>query len=196
MWPKASTTANTNPSSLRGFTFAIPPLLPPPSGAFAYSASATASPVRKSQQPAPISHPQSQQPSAFTVAPGRRSPLSEARTLAVRRSLLSEARTLASRRRSPLCSSATGVIRIAGIAKLELLCLMVLRKAGGGIRASLSYSSHEIDEHENEKALEGLQDRVNLLKREDHWSNLLLVEDSQHVNSVAHVRFLFAHSFT
>ncbi|XP_031120201.1 uncharacterized protein LOC116023345 [Ipomoea triloba] len=35
----------------------------------------------------------------------------------------------------------------------------------GGIRASLSYSSHEIDEHENEKALEGLQDRVNLLKR-------------------------------
>nr|GMD74147.1 bet1-like SNARE 1-1 [Ipomoea batatas] len=37
----------------------------------------------------------------------------------------------------------------------------------GGIRASLSYSSHEIDEHENEKALEGLQDRVNLLKRGD-----------------------------
>nr|GMD30983.1 bet1-like SNARE 1-1 [Ipomoea batatas]GMD69407.1 bet1-like SNARE 1-1 [Ipomoea batatas]GMD98725.1 bet1-like SNARE 1-1 [Ipomoea batatas] len=27
----------------------------------------------------------------------------------------------------------------------------------GGIRASLSYSSHEIDEHENEKALEGLK---------------------------------------
>ncbi|RAL43469.1 hypothetical protein DM860_012610 [Cuscuta australis] len=35
----------------------------------------------------------------------------------------------------------------------------------GGIRASLSYSSHEIDEHENEKALDGLQDRVVLLKR-------------------------------
>lgn len=34
----------------------------------------------------------------------------------------------------------------------------------GGIRASSSYS-HEIDEHDNEKALEGLQDRVNLLKR-------------------------------
>nr|GMC83034.1 bet1-like SNARE 1-1 [Ipomoea batatas]GMC90305.1 bet1-like SNARE 1-1 [Ipomoea batatas] len=39
----------------------------------------------------------------------------------------------------------------------------------GGIRASLSYSSHEIDEHENEKALEGLQDRVNLLKRFRCW---------------------------
>ncbi|XP_012442630.1 bet1-like SNARE 1-1 [Gossypium raimondii] len=34
----------------------------------------------------------------------------------------------------------------------------------GGIRASSSYS-HEIDEHENERAMEGLQDRVNLLKR-------------------------------
>nr|GMD57379.1 bet1-like SNARE 1-1 [Ipomoea batatas] len=69
----------------------------------------------------------------------------------------------------------------------------------GGIRASLSYSSHEIDEHENEKALEGLQDRVNLLKR----SSLLTVpaagrslEQSQHFNSVANVSFLFAHSFT
>nr|GMD76011.1 bet1-like SNARE 1-1 [Ipomoea batatas] len=68
----------------------------------------------------------------------------------------------------------------------------------GGIRASLSYSSHEIDEHENEKALEGLQDRVNLLKR----SSLLTVpaagrslEQSQHGNSVANVSFLFAHSF-
>ncbi|KAF8085232.1 hypothetical protein N665_0034s0129 [Sinapis alba] len=35
----------------------------------------------------------------------------------------------------------------------------------GGIRAASSYSSHEIDEHENERALEGLQDRVILLKR-------------------------------
>ncbi|CAK9150029.1 unnamed protein product [Ilex paraguariensis] len=35
----------------------------------------------------------------------------------------------------------------------------------GGIRASSSYSSHEIDEQENEKAMDGLQDRVNLLKR-------------------------------
>ncbi|KAK3441199.1 bet1-like SNARE 1-1 [Eucalyptus grandis] len=35
----------------------------------------------------------------------------------------------------------------------------------GGIRASSSYSSHEIDEHENERAMDGLQDRVNLLKR-------------------------------
>ncbi|RVX19337.1 Bet1-like SNARE 1-1 [Vitis vinifera] len=35
----------------------------------------------------------------------------------------------------------------------------------GGIRASSSYSSHEIDEHDNERAVDGLQDRVNLLKR-------------------------------
>ncbi|XP_011026014.1 PREDICTED: bet1-like SNARE 1-1 [Populus euphratica] len=35
----------------------------------------------------------------------------------------------------------------------------------GGIRASPSYSSHEIDEQDNERALEGLQDRVILLKR-------------------------------
>nr|XP_048337187.1 bet1-like SNARE 1-1 isoform X1 [Ziziphus jujuba var. spinosa] len=34
----------------------------------------------------------------------------------------------------------------------------------GGIRASSSYS-HEIDEHDNERAIEGLQDRVILLKR-------------------------------
>ncbi|XP_078182774.1 bet1-like SNARE 1-1 isoform X2 [Carex rostrata] len=34
----------------------------------------------------------------------------------------------------------------------------------GGIRAA-SYSSHEIDEHDNERAVEGLQDRVNILKR-------------------------------
>ncbi|KAI3668041.1 hypothetical protein L6452_43114 [Arctium lappa] len=35
----------------------------------------------------------------------------------------------------------------------------------GGIRASSSYSSHEIDEHENERAVDGLQDRVLMLKR-------------------------------
>lgn len=35
----------------------------------------------------------------------------------------------------------------------------------GGVRASSSYSSHEIEEHDNEAALEGLQDRVLLLKR-------------------------------
>uniref|UniRef100_M1D3V1 Bet1-like snare 1-1 n=2 Tax=Solanum tuberosum TaxID=4113 RepID=M1D3V1_SOLTU len=35
----------------------------------------------------------------------------------------------------------------------------------GGIRASSSYASHEMDEQENEKAMDGLQDRVNLLKR-------------------------------
>ncbi|KAJ6939051.1 bet1-like SNARE 1-1 isoform X1 [Populus alba x Populus x berolinensis] len=35
----------------------------------------------------------------------------------------------------------------------------------GGIRASSSYSSHEIDEQDNERALEGLEDRVSLLKR-------------------------------
>ncbi|XVF64444.1 hypothetical protein PTKIN_Ptkin09bG0170300 [Pterospermum kingtungense] len=35
----------------------------------------------------------------------------------------------------------------------------------GGIRASSSYS-HEIDEHNNERAMEGMQDRVSLLKRD------------------------------
>ncbi|KAF8392240.1 hypothetical protein HHK36_022582 [Tetracentron sinense] len=35
----------------------------------------------------------------------------------------------------------------------------------GGIRASSSYSSHEIDEHDNDRAIDGLQDRVILLKR-------------------------------
>lgn len=34
----------------------------------------------------------------------------------------------------------------------------------GGIRAS-PYGSHEIDEHDNERAMDGLQDRVNILKR-------------------------------
>ncbi|XP_020591109.1 bet1-like SNARE 1-1 isoform X1 [Phalaenopsis equestris] len=34
----------------------------------------------------------------------------------------------------------------------------------GGIRAT-SYSSHEIDEHDNDLAVDGLQDRVNILKR-------------------------------
>ncbi|XP_047326071.1 bet1-like SNARE 1-1 [Impatiens glandulifera] len=34
----------------------------------------------------------------------------------------------------------------------------------GGIRASSSYS-HEIDEHDNDRALDGLQGRVNMLKR-------------------------------
>ncbi|KAM0823414.1 hypothetical protein ACQ4PT_070885 [Festuca glaucescens] len=34
----------------------------------------------------------------------------------------------------------------------------------GGIRAS-AYSSHEIDEHENERAIDGLQDLVSILKR-------------------------------
>ncbi|KAH0467141.1 hypothetical protein IEQ34_004379 [Dendrobium chrysotoxum] len=34
----------------------------------------------------------------------------------------------------------------------------------GGIRAS-SYSSNEIDEHDNDRAVDGLQDRVNILKR-------------------------------
>ncbi|KAI3676446.1 hypothetical protein L1987_86055 [Smallanthus sonchifolius] len=36
---------------------------------------------------------------------------------------------------------------------------------GGGIRATSSYSSHEIDEHENDRAMDGLQDRVFMLKR-------------------------------
>ncbi|KAJ6819479.1 bet1-like SNARE 1-1 [Iris pallida] len=34
----------------------------------------------------------------------------------------------------------------------------------GGIRAS-PYTSHEIDEHENDQAIDGLQDRVSILKR-------------------------------
>ncbi|GER44535.1 Bet1-like SNARE 1-1 family protein [Striga asiatica] len=41
----------------------------------------------------------------------------------------------------------------------------------GGIRASSTYSSHEIDEQENDRAVDGLQDRVNMLKRssESEW---------------------------
>ncbi|KAL3623609.1 Bet1-like SNARE 1-1 [Castilleja foliolosa] len=35
----------------------------------------------------------------------------------------------------------------------------------GGIKASSSYSSHEIDEQENDNAVDALQDRVNMLKR-------------------------------
>ncbi|KAK6152002.1 hypothetical protein DH2020_014637 [Rehmannia glutinosa] len=35
----------------------------------------------------------------------------------------------------------------------------------GGIRASSSYSSHEIDEQENDRAIDGLEDRVLMLKR-------------------------------
>ncbi|CAA2987979.1 bet1-like SNARE 1-1 isoform X1 [Olea europaea subsp. europaea] len=35
----------------------------------------------------------------------------------------------------------------------------------GGIRALSSYSSREIDEQENDRAIDGLQDRVSLLKR-------------------------------
>ncbi|KAJ0053586.1 hypothetical protein Pint_01764 [Pistacia integerrima] len=50
----------------------------------------------------------------------------------------------------------------------------------GGIRASSSYS-HEIDEHDNERAMEGLQDRVILLKRVSYilsaklWYNFMLL---------------------
>ncbi|KAK1289409.1 Bet1-like SNARE 1-1 [Acorus calamus] len=39
----------------------------------------------------------------------------------------------------------------------------------GGIRAASSYSSHEIDEHDNDNAHDGLQDRVSILKREHKW---------------------------
>ncbi|XP_026426953.1 bet1-like SNARE 1-1 isoform X1 [Papaver somniferum] len=35
----------------------------------------------------------------------------------------------------------------------------------GGIRAAPSYSSHEINEQDNDRAMDGLQDRVLLLKR-------------------------------
>ena len=34
-----------------------------------------------------------------------------------------------------------------------------------GIRALSSYPSHEIDEHENDRAMNGLQDRVLMLKK-------------------------------
>ncbi|KAL5981403.1 hypothetical protein ACLOJK_015458 [Asimina triloba] len=37
----------------------------------------------------------------------------------------------------------------------------------GGIRASSLYSAHEIDEHDNERSIDGLQDRVNILKRDN-----------------------------
>ena len=56
----------------------------------------------------------------------------------------------------------------------------------GGIRASSSYS-HEIDEHDNERAMEGLQDRVILLKR----VSLILAAElnpsiSCHYNCIVH----------
>ncbi|KAL6984903.1 Bet1-like SNARE 1-1 [Sarracenia purpurea var. burkii] len=35
----------------------------------------------------------------------------------------------------------------------------------GGIRTSSSFSSHEIDEHDNDRGVDELQDRVNMLKR-------------------------------
>ncbi|KAL8224938.1 hypothetical protein R6Q57_017495 [Mikania cordata] len=35
----------------------------------------------------------------------------------------------------------------------------------GGIRPSPSYSSHEVNEHENDRAMDGLKDRVLMLKR-------------------------------
>ncbi|KAL8262054.1 hypothetical protein R6Q59_026103 [Mikania micrantha] len=35
----------------------------------------------------------------------------------------------------------------------------------GGIRPSPSYSSHEVSEHENDRAMDGLKDRVLMLKR-------------------------------
>ncbi|KAI3742646.1 hypothetical protein L1987_60338 [Smallanthus sonchifolius] len=40
---------------------------------------------------------------------------------------------------------------------------------GGDIKATSSYSSHEIDEHENDRAMDGLQDRVLMLKRGTIW---------------------------
>jgi len=40
----------------------------------------------------------------------------------------------------------------------------------GGIRAT-SYSSHEIDEQENDRAIDGLQDRVSILRL--HFSLVL-----------------------
>uniref|UniRef100_A0A0C9RH41 TSA: Wollemia nobilis Ref_Wollemi_Transcript_22786_868 transcribed RNA sequence n=1 Tax=Wollemia nobilis TaxID=56998 RepID=A0A0C9RH41_9CONI len=35
----------------------------------------------------------------------------------------------------------------------------------GGLRASSSYTTHEIAEHDNELAIDGLEDRVSVLKR-------------------------------
>lgn len=42
----------------------------------------------------------------------------------------------------------------------------------GGILAP-SYSSHEIDEYGNDRAVDGLQDRVNILKRVSHMQNMI-----------------------
>ncbi|CAA2960240.1 bet1-like SNARE 1-1 isoform X1 [Olea europaea subsp. europaea] len=46
-----------------------------------------------------------------------------------------------------------------------------------GIRASSLYSSHEIDGQENDRAVDGLQDRVNLLKRVIYTRRLRLVTE-------------------
>ncbi|XP_077221458.1 bet1-like SNARE 1-1 isoform X2 [Tasmannia lanceolata] len=35
----------------------------------------------------------------------------------------------------------------------------------GGFQASSSYTTHEITEHDNDRAIDGLHDRVNMLKR-------------------------------
>ncbi|RRT66708.1 hypothetical protein B296_00039976, partial [Ensete ventricosum] len=63
----------------------------------------------------------------------------------------------------------------------------------GGLRAS-AYSSHEIDEHDNDLAVEGLQDRVNILKR-------VSVNDSKPpwgfgLRSSLHVSFKFTESLS
>lgn len=44
----------------------------------------------------------------------------------------------------------------------------------GGLRASSSYSNHEIDEHDNDRAMDGLQDRVILLKRVSAFAGCFL----------------------
>ncbi|KAG6785821.1 hypothetical protein POTOM_007405 [Populus tomentosa] len=53
----------------------------------------------------------------------------------------------------------------------------------GGIRASSLYSSHEIDEQDNERALEGLEDRVSLLKRVSFPASKLSGDINEEVDS-------------
>lgn len=53
----------------------------------------------------------------------------------------------------------------------------------GGIRATPSYASHEIDEHDNDRALDGLEERVNILKRVSPLNEI----------SILHLRFVLNH---
>ncbi|RRT65449.1 hypothetical protein B296_00041065 [Ensete ventricosum] len=59
----------------------------------------------------------------------------------------------------------------------------------GGILAP-SYSSHEINEHGNDRALDGLQDRVNILKRVSHMQNMISLTGEIHEEVEIHNRAL------